>query len=240
MQSPSPIGGPRGLWQIVARRWWVVVPLFVITLAATVLFINGLPPLYQASATFVVTPSGSASSPAPAAPLTGQPELMSTIAEVAESRTIRERATSIVGTPAAGRDAEVDAQVVPGTYLLRIIVTSANPVLAERFADAVGAQTSAYERELLRGLAITGLDAALLPDRPVEPNVPLSLLIGFLAAIVLGVTSALALYLVRPDWTRPGGDPYARYRRRTRRMPAARSISSAAGAAPGSPRGPAG
>ena len=45
--------------RVLLKRWWIVLPAFLITLIATLMFTFAQAPVYRAIATFIVAPSGS-------------------------------------------------------------------------------------------------------------------------------------------------------------------------------------
>lgn len=188
------------LIRVVTQRWWLVLPIFVIAFGSAVVFTLGLPPRYLSRVTYVVRPSPvEGQDPLDAVALLSRTTgITSTYAEVAGSRQVRNQAAAAAQL-SGGQvgDLSVDPLVVPGSNVIEIKVLGPDPQLARDFAEALGAATASYTQGVYGGLQLVPLDAASLADKPVEPNVPLGILLGGLVAAVLAVGSAFALELLR-------------------------------------------
>jgi capsular polysaccharide biosynthesis protein len=186
--------------RMVLVRWWLVVPTFLITFGAVVVFTLGQRPIYEATARYVVTPNVAFNEDivTALATLSRQQEIAATYAEVASSRTIKQTVLDKMPLGADDkRGLDLEAKVVPGTNLIDISARSPNPDLAQQYADAVGEELTAYaQAELYEAYEVKPIDAAGHPDRPVLPNIPLNLGLGIGAGLALAIGLAFAAQLL--------------------------------------------
>ena len=194
--------------QILVKRWWIVVPVFVITVAFTALFTLSQAPVYSATATFVVSPSPSSLDARGVLSgldaLGGKSLVANTYAEVATSRAVREEAARALGLdPLQSGPLVAGSKLRAGTNVIEITVEGTDPVLAAAFANEVGNSTVSYVAKLYEVYDLKPLDAATLPVDPVRPNVKLNLVLGAILGLALGAGLAFAFeYLHIPAETK--------------------------------------
>ena len=194
--------------QILVKRWWIVVPVFVITVAFTALFTLSQAPVYSATATFVVSPSPSSLDARGVLSgldaLGGKSLVANTYAEVATSRAVREEAAGALGLdPLQSGPLVAGSKLRAGTNVIEITVEGTDPVLAAAFANEVGNSTVSYVAKLYEVYDLKPLDAATLPVDPVRPNVKLNLVLGAILGLALGAGLAFAFeYLHIPAETK--------------------------------------
>jgi len=194
----------RAYLRILIGKWWIVLPAFLITFTSTTVFTFTQAPVYQATATFVVTPKalfadvrGYLSS---LEVLSRRTEISTTYAEVANSHQIKKLAADELGLSSAQkRSLSVDSQLQAGTNVLKITVQGNDPILVRDFTNAVGTQIVAYIQELYEMHELKPLDQATLPTSPIKPNKGLNLALGGILGLALSAGSAfLAEYLQVP------------------------------------------
>ncbi len=189
----------RALTRVLTKRWWLVVPIFVITLGSAVVFAIGLPVRYQSATTYVVASGAVVAGANPLDALSivsRQTEIVSTYSEVASSREIKRQVQAQLQlTGGQMDDLKVASQVVAGTNVLQIQIQAPTPALAHDVAEAVGATTATYVNALYPEFKLARLDAPVLPDKASEPNVPLLAALGFIVALGLAIGAAFALEL---------------------------------------------
>ncbi|RMF26835.1 MAG: hypothetical protein D6759_18865, partial [Chloroflexi bacterium] len=117
---------------ILKRKWWIVVPTFLVTVVATIALTFSQQPVYRASATYVVTPSktfGTTESFIRGLDLLSRrAEIAATYVEVASSHLIRKAAADALQlTGRQRRDLRIEAALVEGTNVIRITVESTSP-----------------------------------------------------------------------------------------------------------------
>lgn len=191
-------------FRILARKWWIVVSIFVVTLVAAVVFTLVQDPVYQTAATLVIRPNLSSAEDTTRytrllETLSRNPEISSTFAEVATSRLIEGRAEQSLGL-AAGQsgNTSVAAQGLDGRNALAIEVSANDPVLARDLANATAEQTVIHAPTVYDGYELAFLDRAAVPLSPIKPKMISSLVFGAVLGIALGVSLAfLADYLER-------------------------------------------
>jgi diguanylate cyclase (GGDEF)-like protein len=191
-------------WQVLMRKWWIVVPTFIVTLTATIVLTFTQLPVYETTATFVVSPNtrfdDAKSFLTGLDTLSRRSEIASTYAEIATSRSIKMAAATALGlSPEQKKSLTVDSQLLAGTNILRITVQGNDPSLVRDFANAVGAETVVYARELYELHDLKALDSATRPTSPIRPNKPLYLGLGGTLGLALAAGLAFfAEYLQTP------------------------------------------
>ena len=190
--------------RILLKKWWIVLPAFLITFTSTIVFTFTQAPTYRAVATFVVTPTSSFEDIKSFASgldmLSRRTEIATTYTEVAISHLIRNQASEILGLSQSQREnLAVESKLRAGTNVLEITVEGSDPVLVRDFANTVGVQTIAYVQDLFETYSLSPLDEAATPDFPTRPNKMLNLALGGVFGLTLGVGLAfLSTYLQTP------------------------------------------
>jgi len=190
--------------RILLRKWWIVLPVFLITFTATVVLTFTQAPTYKATATFVIAPTGALENVGSflggLEVLSGRTEIANTYAEVAASWAIRrEVAEELNLSWDQWKRLSVGSKLRAGTNVMEITVEGSDPVLVRDFANAVGAKTMAYVQELYEVYELRPLDQAGLLASPVGPNRVLYLALGAMLGLALGVGLAfLSEYLQTP------------------------------------------
>ena len=191
-------------WRILLRKWWVVIPTFLVTLTTTIVLTFTQMPVYETAATFIVTPNSSfddvRSFVSGLDILSRRTEIATTYVEVVDSRQVRRAAAAELGLSSnQRRGLSVSAKLVPGTNVMEIAVQGNDPVLVRDFANAVGVQTIVFVQDLYEAYDLKPLDPATLPSYPIKPNKTLDLALGAAFGLVLGVGLAfLSEYLQAP------------------------------------------
>ncbi len=195
----------RSLVRVVGDKWWLVVPAFLMTLGSATVFTLSQPAVYQSNSTFVVTVSSVAGPDVLSALglLSRQPEIAETYAQAAESRAIRQAAIATLGLNARQQDdVRLQSSLVAGSNLLQLSATSTDPKLAQAYNTALGVALVEFADGLYPSFELVTLDTAGSPDRPVSPNVPVNLGLGFVVAIVLAGGVGYVATIISPT-TRP-------------------------------------
>lgn len=188
----------------LARKWHIVVIVFVITYGATLALTMTRVPIYQGRATFVVKLNSTFANDKDLASavdiLSRRTEIATTYTTVANSRLLKRQAMDALGLTREQRALlSVSSELVPGTNVLEVLGEAPTPELARDFTNAVGAQTMLYAKDLYETYRLEPLDQANAPDTPIRPNKPLDLTLGAIMGLVLGIGCAfLATYLQAP------------------------------------------
>jgi len=188
--------------QILLRKWWIVVPVFLITLISGIVFTYMQTPQYSATTTYLVVPSSSftdRSSFASGLDMLGRrDEIATTFAEIASSGRIKKLATDSLSLPSS-RDYLVRSRLRAGTNIIEVIVEGPDPVVVRGLANAVGASLEEFVQGLYEVFALIPLDQAAIPTSPIRPNIPLNLAVATALGLILGAGLAfLSEYLEAP------------------------------------------
>jgi capsular polysaccharide biosynthesis protein len=171
----------------------------LVTGSATAMVVMPRPAEYQSKATFIVRPQVVEAGDEIRAidTLIRGGSINATYASIARSRLIRERAREDMapGTPVQGLRAK--AEVVTGTNILSITVTSRDPQLAHDFLAAVSVETVDYVAEVDAAYRLEPLDPPSLPSQPVDARKGLTISLGIILGLVLGVGLAMLIEYVK-------------------------------------------
>ncbi len=195
----------RSLLHIIVRRWWLVLPTLLITFGTAAVLALSQSPEYEAGTTMIVTPAADVADEtlSALAVISRQSEITDTYAQLAASRVVQREAAEALGlTGDERRDVRIDSRLVPGTTLLTVTARSSDPQLVSSYANAVSDALVAFVDDRYAVFDVSVVDIASVPDQPVAPNVPLTLAIGAVAGVLLGIGLAIASAVVfRPAVT---------------------------------------
>ncbi len=193
--------------RILLRKWWIVLPAFLITFTSTLVFTFTQMPVYEAHATFVVSPTSSFENVqgfvSGLSVLSARSEIATTYTEVAQSQEVKNDAVREIGlSPEQAKTFTVGSKLRAGTNVLEITVQGHDPVLVRDVTNAVGVKTIAYVQQLYESYELKPLDQANLPGEPIKPDKKLNLALGGILGLVLGVGLAfMSEYLQGSQWT---------------------------------------
>lgn len=191
----------------VSRRWWWLVSLSLLAAAAvTVASVASQTPTYQSSATFLVRPrSDDASQDARAfdALIRGV-TINTTYASIARSDLIRDRAKERMDPEARADDMSVSAKVLTDTNIVSLSVKGpdADHVLA--LTNAISAEAVEYVNSLSDVYVLQPLDEPSRADSPIATNRTLTISVGVVLGLALGVGLALLVEYLRKGPATPG------------------------------------
>ncbi|MGH9262174.1 MAG: hypothetical protein ACRD08_20130, partial [Acidimicrobiales bacterium] len=178
----------------VSRRWWWAVALaFLVTTAVTVSSVAFQRSTYESSATFVVRPrpiEGSQDARAFDALIRGV-TINTTYATIARSQLIRDRAEDQLDPAAREDDMSVSAKVLTDTNILSLSVRGPDSDHVHALANAIGAETIEYVNGLSEVYVLQPLDEPMRPGSPVATNKMLTISIGIVLGLALGVGLAM-------------------------------------------------
>jgi diguanylate cyclase (GGDEF)-like protein len=190
--------------RILLRKWWIILPVFLITFTATIVFTFTQASTYDAVATMIVAPAGSVGDVRGFANnldiLSSRTQIASTYAEVASSRSIKQEAIEALNlSPYQAKGLIVGSKLRAGTNVLEVSVEGDDPILVADFANKVGEKTIAYAQKLYESYDVTTLDPARPPIEPVRPDRKLNVALGAVLGLALGVGLAfLSEYMQSP------------------------------------------
>ena len=184
------------LLRILVRKWLIILPIFLVTFAATAVFTFKQPPVYEATATYVAKLSKRVTDNRDFAAviniLSSRVEIATTYAEVANSRRLRAIAAQKLNLPPqAVKNLSVSSRLIPGTNIVEIAVQGTNPAQVRDFTNTIGASTIEYVQGLYSTFTLEALDDATIPRDPISPNLILNLILGAVLGLTLGSGIAL-------------------------------------------------
>jgi diguanylate cyclase (GGDEF)-like protein len=190
----------RSLLRVLARRWWLVVPIFLVAFGSAVVFTLAQRPVYESTAKVLVVPAGEFEDALSAvATLSRQPEIGETYAQIANSRSVRQEASEALSLSLGEqRTVQLTTRLVPGTNILELTARSGDATLAQAYADAIAESLVEFSGSVSQAFDLRILDAANATTDPVSPNVPMNVLLGFVAALVLAVGLGIVAELLQP------------------------------------------
>jgi diguanylate cyclase (GGDEF)-like protein len=187
---------------ILLKKWWIVVPAFLITLVSGIAFTYTQTPKYSATTTYVVVPSaslGDIKSFANGLDMLGRrAEIATTFSEIAMSHRIKKIASDSISL-ASPIAYSIASKLRAGTNIIEITVEGSDPTTVQALANEVGTATEKYVQELYEAFILLPLDEATMPRTPITPNKPLN--IGLSLVLGFGLAAGLAFlseYLETP------------------------------------------
>jgi capsular polysaccharide biosynthesis protein/GGDEF domain-containing protein len=156
------------------------------------------PRAYVATSTYVVAPTPSFRGEVLSAMtlISRQSEIAETFAQIAMSSYVAEAVHAELGLAADAPSVTIESQVRPGTTVLEVTARSADPQLAERYANATGVVLLDYLEGVNDAFQLVLLDAANTAT-PVPSGLILNVGLGLVAGLALGAGLVLAVRWLR-------------------------------------------
>lgn len=191
---------------MILKQWRLIAVTFIATALLTAFFVNRQPWVYEASTTYVIRPSPAFNEAADdfvraMDTLSRHTDINATFSQVAGSRSVRLRAFERLGLSDNDRKGvQVSGAAIAGSNILEISVRGPRPGIVRDMANAVGLETTSFMSTLYDVFVLEQLDEATLPSRPASPNKLLTLAVGSVLGLMLGVGLVfLRQYLQEPD-----------------------------------------
>lgn len=188
--------------RILLKRWWIIAPIFIVTVAGTAYLTWRQGPTYSATTTFVVSPSSTIFEDpryylSGLDVLGGRAYVATTYSDIATSRRLRKEAIAALGlNDVQAASLNVKSKLLAGTNVIDISVEGPDPTLVANFANTLGETTVAYVKELYGVFDLQILDRAEVPSYPIRPNWMLNLALASILSLGMGAGLAiLAEYL---------------------------------------------
>ena len=175
--------------QILLKKWWIVLPVFLVTLTVTVVLTYTEIPIYRSSATFIIGLGSSVDDVRDTTNVLGllssREAIGGTYAEIAQSQTTKQSAVELLGLDSI-RGYPVSSKILAGSNILEITVEGPNPAIVRDLANAVGAKTIENGGKVYPTYILSVLDPATLPTGPISPVKSRNLLLGAVFGLILG------------------------------------------------------
>lgn len=196
---------------IMAKRAWLILPLTVLALVASLWFSYQQTPIYRATSTFVAKLDPSLLN-APSDTLiygidtlAGRQRIFVTYCEVMTSRSVRQEAYALMSVdPQAAKldDYKVTCSNLVETNVLSISVEGPSRAVAQQLNEAIGIAGSIRANALYNSFPLENLDPARVEDDPVSPNTTRNGVLGGLLGLAIGITLALLIEYLRTPFER--------------------------------------
>jgi diguanylate cyclase (GGDEF)-like protein len=188
--------------QVLLKKWWIVIPIFLITLTSGIVFTYTKTPVYSATTTYVVVPSssfGDLKTFSSGLDMLGRrAEIATTFTEIASSRRIKQLAVSSLSLE-SGQDYSVTGKLRAGTNIIEITAEGPDPGVVRDLANTIGTEIEEYVQGLYEVFVLVPLDEATTPRRPISPKRSLDLALTTVLGLALGGGLAfLSEYLATP------------------------------------------
>ena len=185
--------------QILLKKWWVVLSVFLITLTATIVQTYTQTPIYSSSATFIIGLGSSVDdvrdTTSVLSVLASREAIGGTYAEIARSREIKRSAANLLGLDSVG-NYSISSDVLAGSNILQVTVEGPNPVIVQDLANTIGAKSIEKVEAVYPTYNLSILDSAPLPSSPIKPAKRRNMMLGAVFGLILGGGLAfLAEYL---------------------------------------------
>lgn len=187
---------------ILLKRWWLIVPLTLISLTLAMFWSYSRPLVYQSTATYVTRFGEGLTSVGDTLyaldTFTGRQRLFVTYCEVMKSRTVVDRAMQIGNIDPTLIDWElysVACNVLPEANVIMVIVRGPNASLVGRLAEAIGVAGTARAGQLYSFVGLEELDAPEVEEAP--GNRSQQGILGGMIGFVVGVGLAFMLEYLR-------------------------------------------
>ncbi len=187
------------------KRWHYVAVALCVCVGVALLMSARATKLYRADATlYVAGQAGDVASIVQTNQLSQA--LVQSYASLVTKKPIAEAAAQELGLPAGTGDtirSEVSAAVVPATTLITVSVTDPSPVVAARYANAIGRVFATRVPALEQGaggvgtpvlgapIKVTLFEEATPPSKAVSPNTRLAFALSVLLGLLVGGSGAL-------------------------------------------------
>lgn len=192
------------LVQILRRSWWIFILVLLAVIGFTAYFTYTRPPLYRATASFVVWPEKSSLDSEVffrSLNTLERRSFIATYAKILSSGTIQEKALSKAGIPAIESSSyEIISSVIPDTNIIRVSVTGPNPDLAKDLANSLYEEGEKYIKDILGGFGLRILDRATIPSSSgtsIKRNISMAIVLG----ILLGIGAMIIIDYFLHTWS---------------------------------------
>lgn len=184
-------------FQMLQRGWWVILLAALVAVVASLGLSYLAVPQYQATASFIITPSATLTvgrDVVNSLDTLDRRSIVATFAEVMNShRIVNDAAASVGLDEKALEDYEILAVVLPESSVLELDVSGPDPKIAADLTNAIGSEAINFSRSFNQVYDLNFLDTAVAPEDPFSPqplrDAGLALLLGAAAGALLVILS---------------------------------------------------
>jgi len=191
--------------RILRLRLWMIIVFPIVAALAAAMVSLALPAVYDAQVVLLVRPAQPLASTDPSVAALTSDQISRTYATLMTERPLLETVSADLGLNIKPVDLAKKIKVTPepNTTILDVNVQDTDPTLARDLANRLVAdfivqvkqiqQQEAQTPNARSGDNLVVVSPAILPDRPVSPNVPLNVSIAFAAGLLLALGLAFLL-----------------------------------------------
>ena len=188
-------------FQALITRWRLIVVIWVATVAVSIVYSFELPTLYRSKGTFIIRPKASMDLGEDLVNaieiLSRRAEINSTFAEIASSRKVKENVIEILDLSSwETRYLEIEGNTVEGANVLEISIVARTPDLAVVVADEVARETLSAAGEVYDVFELELLDNFEQPNKPIDSNNRLIILMGVMFGLIAGIATVFAIEFI--------------------------------------------
>ncbi len=196
----------REYMRILLKRWWIIVPLTLVSLAVALLFSYSQTPTYESTSTYVarLDAPGPADTPDTIIygmdTLTGRQQIFVTYCQLMTSNAVRAEAFALLNANTSqfkSSDYKVICTNLPETNVLRLAVQGPSPALVRRLNEAVGVAGLVRANNLYSYFRLENLDPVALEKKPIAPKHLQNGVLGGVFGLAIGVSLALIIEYLR-------------------------------------------
>lgn len=177
--------------------WWIILIAVAVGIGSAAFFAQRSKPIYHASASLVVKPSGALETSREVVESINaldRRSVVATLARMPSSRAVRREAQQTIGlSPEEMASNTVSTIVVPDTNILEISVEGHDRSQVTQVANAVARQTIVYSRQFYPVYELRALDSAPTLGKRAGPDVVRQLVAGGLLGLLIGLAAAFLL-----------------------------------------------
>ena len=184
---------------LLDKGWVIGLSALVCAVLMFLVSVYLITPKYESSTMFYVNNSdisvGGISASISSGDITTRKSLVDSYIIILESRDSLEAIIDYAETPMKYEDLQkmITAESVNGTEIFRVTVTSADPVEAERIANAIGELLPARIKKIIKGTNAEIVEWPIVAEKPSSPSYVGNTVLGFLVGLVLSI-SVIVLY----------------------------------------------
>lgn len=194
----------RNYFVIVLKRWWIVAPLFLVSLTLSMFLSYQTPMVFQATSTYVTSFDNSVNTVDQTIyaldTVTQRDRLFVTYCEVMKSNAVRQKAYGLMNINTVENkldDYEVNCNVLPQANVVMLIVRGPVEAVVERLNLAIGATGLERANTLYLYFGLQNLDKVTVEDASANPTQ--QGILGGVLGLAVGVALAFLLdYLQSP------------------------------------------
>ena len=182
----------RELFQIVLKRWWIIVAAFLVAVAVSAIYsFFMLDPVYQSNTTIYIGKNEENSDTAISYnEIILNDRLVKDYRELIISRRVTEMVIKDLGLAnmtSANLASRISVNSKQDTRFIAISVEDGNPELSKTIANKIAEVFKQQVVEIMEVENVQIIDPAILPESPVKPNGKLNLVIAGMMGIMLGM-----------------------------------------------------